>query len=83
MKRLVAAMACGAILVAAYPAASLAQARKAAVEAAAPEPAKTRPARHVKRRPWTRADARVCLEFPTNLQIIRCAEKYRYMRVPA
>lgn len=23
------------------------------------------------------ADARICLEFPTNLQIIKCAEKYR------
>jgi hypothetical protein len=39
-------------------------------------------AAHAKKRAWTRADARVCLEFPTNLQIIRCAEKYRYTRVP-
>jgi hypothetical protein len=23
------------------------------------------------------ADARLCLEFPTNLQVIMCAEKYR------
>ena len=23
------------------------------------------------------ADARICLELPTNLQIIKCAEKYR------
>jgi hypothetical protein len=25
----------------------------------------------------TDADARLCLEFPTNLQVIMCAEKYR------
>jgi len=29
------------------------------------------------------ADARVCLEFPTNVQIIRCSEKYRFMKAPA
>ena len=83
MKRLVAAIACGAFLATAYPTDATAQAKKAAPEAAAPVPAKSPPARHAKRRPWTRADARVCLEFPTNLQIIRCAEKYRYMRAPA
>ncbi len=37
----------------------------------------------VTRVPWTRADARVCLEFSNNLQIVKCAEKYRYTRVPA
>jgi len=26
----------------------------------------------------SKADARGCLEFPTNLQIMKCAEKYRY-----
>ena len=82
MKRLVAAMACGAILAVVYPA--LAQAPKPAPEAAAPAPAPTAspPAARAKKRTWERADARVCLEFPTNLQIIRCAEKYRYTRVP-
>jgi hypothetical protein len=29
------------------------------------------------------ADARVCLEFPTNLQVIQCAEKYRRRQAPA
>ena len=29
------------------------------------------------------ADARVCLEFPTNLQVIQCAEKYRHLKAPA
>jgi len=26
---------------------------------------------------WLKADARVCLEFPTNVQIVKCSEKYR------
>jgi len=26
------------------------------------------------------ADARVCLEFPTELQVIACAEKYRWAK---
>jgi hypothetical protein len=82
MKRLVAAMVCAAILD--YPAVALAQAPKTAPEATAPAPAPTGspPAARAKKRSWTRADARVCLEFPTNMQIIRCAEKYRYTRVP-
>jgi hypothetical protein len=29
------------------------------------------------------ADARVCLEFATNLQVIACAEKYRHIKPPA
>jgi hypothetical protein len=117
MKRLVATMACGALLAAVDPAGALAQAPKAAPAAAAPKAtapaaagpaagapaaaapapaavapaavaaapaaAASPPAARGKKRSWTRADARVCLEFPTNLQIIRCAEKYRYSRVPA
>lgn len=86
MKRLVATMACGAMLTAVYPEAVLAQTPQPAPEpaAAAPAPAKATPASHAKRhsRHWTYADARVCLDFPNNLQISRCAEKYRYMRVP-
>ena len=31
----------------------------------------------------TPADARVCLEFENNLQVIQCAEKYRSMKAPA
>ena len=30
-----------------------------------------------KGRRWLKADARVCLEFPTDMQIIACSEKYR------
>ena len=29
------------------------------------------------------ADARVCLEFADNLQVIKCAEKYRHLKAPA
>jgi hypothetical protein len=94
MKRLVAAMAVGAILTAIYPAGAVAQAQKdapaaaaapapAAAVAPAPPTAEKRAAPRATRGSWTRADARVCLEFPTNLEIIKCAEKYRYTRVPA
>jgi hypothetical protein len=70
---------------AALPPAAAAPAPVAPAPAAAP-PAASAPApkapRHAKKQTWTRADARVCLEFPTNAQIIRCAEKYRYARAP-
>jgi hypothetical protein len=52
----------------------------ATATATAPKP---KAVAHAKKQTWTRADARVCLEFPNNLQIIRCAEKYRYTRVPS
>jgi hypothetical protein len=50
---------------------------------AAPAVVEKRPAPRMRQRSSDRADARVCLEFPTNLQIIKCAEKYRYMHAPA
>jgi hypothetical protein len=93
MNRFVAAMACAVTVAVAYPAGAAAQAAKAAPAAVSPAPAAVSPApaptpaaskagAHAKRQTWTRADARVCLEFPTNLQIIHCAEKYRYTRLP-
>jgi hypothetical protein len=42
----------------------------------AAEPGK--PAKRAARRAPSHADARVCLEFQTNLQVIKCAEKYRW-----
>lgn len=36
-------------------------------------PARPRQVRH---RTWSKADARACLEFPSNLQIIACSHKY-------
>ena len=54
--------------------------------ASAPEPAVT-PAQQAPASPIranrdasTTADARQCLEFPTNLEIIKCAEKYLHRR---
>jgi hypothetical protein len=44
-------------------------------------PAKAAPRATNRRSTW--ADARVCLEFPTNAQIIKCSEKYRFMKAPA
>jgi len=49
--------------------------------ATAPTPAATDAAKPVKRashRVPSKADARVCLEFPNTMQVIKCAEKYRY-----
>jgi hypothetical protein len=85
MKRVVASLAVGAILAALSPESAHAQATQGAPAAAAPAPpaAEKRAEPRAARGSWTRADARVCLEFPTNLQIIKCAEKYRYTRVPA
>jgi hypothetical protein len=37
----------------------------------------------MKNRSPSGADARACLEFPTNLQVIQCSEKYRYAKGPA
>ena len=43
----------------------------------APPPERTRPSARANRDAGADADARLCLEFPTNLEVIRCAEKYR------
>jgi hypothetical protein len=85
MKRVVAFLAVGAILAALSPEGAHAQATQGAPAAATPAPPATekRAEPRAARGSWTRADARACLEFPTNLQIIKCAEKYRYTRAPA
>jgi hypothetical protein len=89
MKRVVASLAVGAILAALSPESARAQATKGAPAAAAPAPPAAAPVAEKRAEPRatrgssTRADARVCLEFLTNLQIIKCAEKYRHVRVPA
>lgn len=51
-------------------------------QAAANTPASSAPAR-AKKGEGGHADARVCLEFATNLQVIQCAEKYRHLKPPA
>jgi hypothetical protein len=53
------------------------------VVGAAPTPAVKKRAPRTRHRAPSNADARVCLEFPTNLQVIACAEKYRSGRTPS
>ena len=49
-----------------------------AAPAAAPAPAQeSKSAATAKQRTWLKADARVCLEFPTDMQVVKCSEKYR------
>jgi len=61
------------------PIAKPASAAPAAAPAAAPMPvamAKPAPAAKTAQH-WKKADARVCLEFPNDMQIIKCSENYR------
>jgi len=60
------------------PAAAAAPKAPASVISATPPPEPEKPAKRVSHRVPSKADARGCLEFPTNLQIMKCAEKYRY-----
>ena len=85
MKRVVASLAVGAILAALFPEGARPQATQGPPAAAVPAPpaAEKRAEPGATRGSWTRPDARVCLEFPTDLQVIKCAEKYRYARAPA
>jgi hypothetical protein len=48
--------------------------------AAAEPPAMSAPPPSTDRRRDAHADARLCLEFPSALQVIACAEKYRPAR---
>lgn len=47
------------------------------VEAKAGQQAAAKPASGTPRRSRANEDARECLQFPTNLEIHKCAEKYR------
>ncbi len=49
----------------------------AAPAASAIPVAMTKPAPAATVRHWKKADARVCLEFPNDMQIIKCSENYR------
>ena len=88
MRRL--ALAVPALAAAAWSAALLAQGVQGTMAPVAPppEPAKPPPAyqKVVEGRPVadyplpSAVDPRVCLEFPTNAQVIACAERYRPRR---
>jgi hypothetical protein len=71
-----------AIAQAPAPAAKQAQPAPAATPApavaAAPAAEPAKPAKKKVHRAPSKADARVCLEFPTTAQIIKCSEKYRW-----
>jgi hypothetical protein len=45
--------------------------------ATAPPQEETKPPMRANRAAPAEADARQCLELPTNLEVIKCAEKYR------
>jgi uncharacterized lipoprotein YbaY len=79
MKRTSAAaiIAASALFAAASAAQTPAPAPASAATGAQPEPTS---AASSATRGKAHADARVCLEFPTNAQIIQCAEKYRHMK---
>lgn len=70
-----------ALLMACQPAIAQDQSPKASPAATTvASPASTPPAQSERQRADTHADARVCLEFPNDLQVIACAEKYRRAR---
>jgi hypothetical protein len=59
-------------------ASALGQPQQLTAPAVAPAPApEAKPAAAAKHRTWLKADARVCLEFPTDMQVVKCSEKYR------
>ncbi len=74
MNRLVPATAVAVLF--ALPAPGLAQSGKPAVKVESGQPAAKTPA-DGPRRSRAHEDARSCLEFATNFEIARCAEKYR------
>ncbi len=78
MKRLSAIAALAAIVsaFAAFPAYT--QPQQLAPVATPPVAVDTqKPVAPTKPRRWLKADARVCLEFPNDMQVIACSEKYR------
>ena len=54
----------------------------AAAASAAPAPVPANAKARARTGASVPADARVCLEFPTNMQVIKCSEKYRHMKAP-
>jgi hypothetical protein len=81
MKLHIAAVACVAMCATFPLPAALAQSTSvgagAAPAAPQPEPPKKPMSRKQARAVQENADARLCLEFPTQLMIVKCAEKYR------
>ncbi|HXX84749.1 MAG TPA: hypothetical protein VEN29_12295 [Casimicrobiaceae bacterium] len=55
-----------------------AQPAAAAPAQAASAQQETKTAKRARRKVPSTADARVCLEFPNDMQIVKCSEKYRW-----
>ena len=78
MKSPAAAVTLSAILTALAASPLLAQPQQTApVAIAQGSTAPPKPAVTTTQRRWLKADARVCLEFPTDMQVVACSEKYR------
>lgn len=73
-------LALAGLFLACSSAAAQGQAANTAPVATAAPPAESAPPPPTDRRRDAHADARKCLEFPTELQVIACAEKYRPAR---
>jgi hypothetical protein len=73
-------LALAGLFLACSSAAAQGQAANAVPAVTAAPPAVSAPPPSTDRRRDAHADARVCLEFPTELQVIACAEKYRPAR---
>jgi len=70
-------MALVGMLLACPPAMAQGQAPKGGPAAGTPPASSAAPPPSERQRADTHPDARVCLEFPNDLQVIACAEKYR------
>jgi hypothetical protein len=78
MRPLAAAAILGVILLALAVDPAVAQPQQMTPIATPPAAAEApKPVTPVKHRRWLKADARVCLEFPTDMQVIKCSENYR------
>jgi hypothetical protein len=56
------------------------RAMEAPAAAAPAQQQETKTAKRASRRVPSTADARVCLEFPDDIQIVKCSEKYRWQQ---
>ena len=79
MKRIVVVAPLVAALAMLFSATALGQTQSGqpGVASAAPQEGKTKPAARTGKRSRANVDARHCLQLATNLEIHRCAEKYR------
>jgi hypothetical protein len=75
LSAILSALAAGPLVAQSQQLASTASTPAATEPAAVPETKK--PAATTKDGRWLKADARVCLEFPNDMQVVKCSESYR------